>query len=63
VTVFCALGLVILIGILTYWGIHARAIAEAALEHEARETAIRSVDTVHPALGAASSEVVLPANV
>jgi RND family efflux transporter MFP subunit len=60
---FAAIGLVIVIGVATFRGIHTRSVAEAALKHDATESAIPSVDAVHPVLGAASSEVVLPANV
>lgn len=60
---FAAVGLVILVAIFTFRGIHTRSVAEAALRTDASESAIPSVDTVHPVLGAASSEVVLPANV
>jgi RND family efflux transporter MFP subunit len=44
-------------------GIHARSATKAVLAQEAQSTAIQSVDVVHPSLGAASSEVALPANV
>jgi RND family efflux transporter MFP subunit len=53
----------ILIAIVTFWGIHARSVSVAALAKETRAAAIPSVDVVHPSLGAASDEVVLPASV
>jgi RND family efflux transporter MFP subunit len=58
-----ALAIITLVGILTSMGIHARSTTKAVLAQEAQSTAIQSVDAVHPSLGAASSEVVLPANV
>jgi len=63
VAVICILGLAILVAIITFWGIHSRSVSEAALAKEARAAAIPSVDVVHPSLGAASYEVVLPASV
>jgi RND family efflux transporter MFP subunit len=57
---FC---LVILIGLITFWGIHIRSVDGEALSKETRATAIPSVDVVHPILGAESYEVVLPASV
>jgi RND family efflux transporter MFP subunit len=59
----CGFGLAILIVVATSWGIHARSVSGAALAKEARAAAIPSVDVVHPSLGAASYEVVLPASV
>jgi RND family efflux transporter MFP subunit len=61
--VICGLGLAILIAIVTGWGIHTRSLSGAALAKEARAAAIPSVDVVHPSLGAAFDEVVLPASV
>ena len=63
VAVITALGLAALIGIVTLEGVHTRSVAKAALTSETRENAIPSVDVVHPSLGAASSEVMLPASV
>ena len=63
VAVICIFGLAILVAIVTFWGIHTRSVSEAALANEARVAAIPSVDVVHPSLGAASYEVVLPASV
>ena len=57
---FC---LAILIGLITFWGIHTRSVDSEALSKETREAAIPSVDVVHPAMGAKSYEVVLPASV
>src|ERR1700739_4906859 len=57
---FC---LAILIGLITFWGIHIRSVDGEALSKETREAAIPSVDVVHPTLGANSYEVVLPASV
>src|SRR5260370_3174928 len=61
--VICGFGLAILIAIVTSWGIHTRSVSGAALAKETRAAAIQSVDVVHPSLGAASYEVVLPASV
>lgn len=63
VAVICIFGLAILVAIITFWGIHTRSVSVAALAKEARAAAIPSVDVVHPTLGAASYEVVLPAGV
>jgi RND family efflux transporter MFP subunit len=63
VAVICGIGLAILIAVVTFWGIRARSVAAAALGKETRAAAIPSVDVVHPSVGAASSEVVLPASV
>jgi RND family efflux transporter MFP subunit len=57
------LGLAILIAAVTFWGIHARSVAGAALAKETRAAAIPSVDVIHPFLNTASYEVVLPASV
>ena len=57
---FC---LAILIGLITFWGIHIRSVDGEALSEETREAAIPSVDVVNPSLGAKSYEVVLPASV
>jgi RND family efflux transporter MFP subunit len=56
-------GLVILIAIVTFWGIHTRSVSVSTLAKETRAAAIPSVDVVHPSVGSASSEVVLPASV
>jgi RND family efflux transporter MFP subunit len=61
--VITALGVAAVVGILTFAGIHTRSVGESALTYTTRENAIPSVDTVHPSLGAASSEVILPASV
>jgi RND family efflux transporter MFP subunit len=61
--VLSGLGLTFIIGILTFIGIHSRSVTGAVLAKETREAAIPTVDVVHPSLGAASSEVILPANV
>jgi RND family efflux transporter MFP subunit len=63
IAVITALGVVVAVGILTFVGIYTRSAAESALTSTTRENAIPSVDTVHPSLGAASSEVILPATV
>ena len=57
---FC---LAILIGLITFWGIHMRSVDGDALSKETRAAAIPTVDVVHPTLGAKSYEVVLPASV
>jgi RND family efflux transporter MFP subunit len=61
--VISGFGLAILIAVVTFWGIHARSVSGSALAKETRAAAIPSVDVVHPSLGAASDEVVLPASV
>jgi RND family efflux transporter MFP subunit len=63
VSVICGFGLAILVGLVTFWGIHSRSVSGAALVNETRAAAIPSVDVVHPSLGAPSYEVVLPASV
>jgi RND family efflux transporter MFP subunit len=63
VAAICGLGLATLIAIATVWGIHTRSAAGAALAKDTRAAAILSVDVVHPSLGGASYEVVLPASV
>jgi RND family efflux transporter MFP subunit len=50
-------------GLLTLQDSHARSVAKSTLTEDTRRAAIPSVDVVHPSLGAASSEVVLPASV
>jgi RND family efflux transporter MFP subunit len=57
---FC---LAILIGLITFWGIHSRSVDGEALAKETRAAAIPSVDVVHPSLGTTPYEVVLPASV
>jgi RND family efflux transporter MFP subunit len=55
---------IVLLGtLLTVLDSRARSATKAALTQDTREAAIPSVDVVHPSLGAASSEVVLPASV
>jgi RND family efflux transporter MFP subunit len=63
VAIISAIGIAVLVGIFTARGIHARLATKAALTQETQSAAIPSVDVVHPTVGAASSEVVLPANV
>jgi RND family efflux transporter MFP subunit len=63
VAVISGFGFAILIAVVTFWGIHTRSVSSAALAKETRAGAIPSVDVVHPSLGAASDEVVLPASV
>ena len=63
VAVICGIGLAVLIAVVTFWGIHTRTVAGAALAKETRAASIPSVDVVHPSLGSASDEVVLPASV
>ena len=58
-----AVAIIALVGLLIYRGIHTRSATNAVLANEAESGSIPSVDVVHPSLGAASSEVVLPANV
>jgi RND family efflux transporter MFP subunit len=53
----------VLAGLLTLQDSHARSVANATLTEDTRRAAIPSVDVVHPSLGAASSEAVLPASV
>lgn len=53
----------LLAGLLTFQDSHARSAANARLTEDTRRAAIPSVDVVHPSLGAASSEVILPASV
>jgi RND family efflux transporter MFP subunit len=57
---FCA---AMLIGLMTFWGIHTRSVDGEALSKETKAAAIPSVDVVHPSGGAKSYEVVLPATV
>jgi RND family efflux transporter MFP subunit len=57
---FC---LAMLIGLMTFWGIHTRSVDGEALSKETKAAAIPSVDVVHPSAGAKSYEVVLPATV
>ncbi len=59
----CGFGLAILVAAVTFWGIHTRSVSGAALAKETRAAAIPSVDVVHPSVGAAASEVILPASV
>jgi RND family efflux transporter MFP subunit len=61
--VIAGVGFAILVAIAMFWGIHTRSVSGRALTKEAQAAAIPSVDVVHPSLGAASYEVVLPASV
>jgi RND family efflux transporter MFP subunit len=63
VAVNSAIGISVLAGVLTLQDSHARLATKAILTAETRRAAILSVDVVHPSLGAASSEVILPASV
>jgi RND family efflux transporter MFP subunit len=63
IAMLSGIGIAIVVGVLTFLGIHSRSEASAVLAKETRAAAIPSIDVVHPSLGAASSEVVLPANV
>ena len=63
VAVISVIGIAVLVAIATAQGIHARLATKAALTKETQSAAIPSVDVVHPSMGAASPEVVLPANV
>lgn len=63
VAVSSAVAIAVLFAMLTFEGIHARSTKEAVLAKQTQEAAIASVDVVHLSLGAASSEVTLPANV
>jgi RND family efflux transporter MFP subunit len=63
VAINSALLIAVLAGLLTLQDSHARSVAKATLMQDTRRAAIPSVDVVHPSLGAASSEVVLPAGV
>jgi len=62
-----AVGSVVLIallaGLLTFQDSRARSAANATLTQNTLKAAIPSVDVVHPSVGAASSEVILPAGV
>src|ERR1700691_4530835 len=58
-----ALLIAVLAGLLTFQDSHARSVAKATLAQDTLKAAIPSVDVVHPSLGAASSEVILPASV
>jgi RND family efflux transporter MFP subunit len=55
--------IVLLAVLLTFLDSRARSATKAALAQDTLKAAIPSVDVVHPSLGAASSEVVLPASV
>jgi RND family efflux transporter MFP subunit len=63
VAINSAVLITILGGLLTLQDGHARSVATATLTQETQRAAILSVDVVHPSLGAASSEVILPASV
>jgi RND family efflux transporter MFP subunit len=56
-------GIVLLAVLLTFLDSRARSATKAALTQDTLKAAIPSVDVVYPSLGAASSEVVLPASV
>jgi RND family efflux transporter MFP subunit len=47
---------------LVYYGIHSRTVSANALASEARENAVLAVSVVHPKIGGADEEVVLPGN-
>ena len=47
--------------LLTFEDSHARSVATATLAQETRKAAVLSVDVVHPSVGAAATEVILPA--
>jgi RND family efflux transporter MFP subunit len=47
---------------LVYYGIHSRTVSANALETQTREDAVMAVSVVHPKLGGADEEVVLPGN-
>jgi RND family efflux transporter MFP subunit len=53
----------ILAVLLTLQESHARSVATATLTQDTRKAAILSVDVVHPSVGAAATEVILPASV
>ncbi len=63
VAINSAVLIAILGGLLTLQDGHARSVATATLTQETQRAAILSVDVVHPSLGTASSEVILPAGV
>jgi RND family efflux transporter MFP subunit len=63
VAVNSAIGISVLAGVLTLQDSHARLATKAILTAETRRAAILSVDVVHPSVGAASAEVILPAGV
>jgi hypothetical protein len=63
VLVNSAIGISVLAGVLTFQDSHARLAAKAILTAQTRKAAILSVDVVHPSVGAASTEVILPASV
>jgi RND family efflux transporter MFP subunit len=49
--------------LLTFEDSHARSVATATLTQDTRKAAVLSVDVVHPSVGAAATEVILPASV
>jgi RND family efflux transporter MFP subunit len=63
VAVNSAVLITILAGLLTLQDSHARSVTTATLTAETRRAAILSVDVVRPSVGAASTEVILPAGV
>src|SRR5258708_26380907 len=63
VAVNSAVLITILAGLLTLQDSHARSVTTAILTAETRRAAVLSVDVVHPSVGAASTEVTLPASV
>jgi RND family efflux transporter MFP subunit len=63
VAVNSALLIAMLAILLTFEDSHARSVATATLTQETRKAAVLSVDVVHPSVGAAATEVILPASV
>jgi RND family efflux transporter MFP subunit len=63
VVVNSAIGITVLAGVLTFQDSHARLAAKAMLTAQTQKAAVLSVDVVHPSVGAASAEVILPASV
>jgi RND family efflux transporter MFP subunit len=63
VAVNSAVLIVILAVLLILQDSHARSVARATLTQDTRKAAILSVDVVHPSVGAAATEVILPASV
>jgi RND family efflux transporter MFP subunit len=63
VAVNSALLIAMLAVLLTFEDSHARSVATATLTQETRKAAVLSVDVVHPSVGAAATEVILPASV
>jgi RND family efflux transporter MFP subunit len=63
VAVGSAVLIAILAVLLTFEDGHARSVATATLTQDTRKAAVLSVDVVHPSVGAAATEVILPASV